>query len=393
MARLTREQHLFGPGPKRILALDGGGIRGVISLGILKSIETLLAARAPNKDDFRLAHYFDLIAGTSTGSIIATALALGMSVDRVKALYEDMSKILFPTTDIKGFLKFRRDAKKLDAVLTEEFGERTLASDDLQTGLMTCAKRIDTDSAWVLTNNPKSKFWESTDGAHTPNKDYPLRTVVRASAAAPTFFEPVVMKITEKNPQGFPEQAGAFVDGAISGHNSPALQALMTAILPSYKFCWPGGVDNMLLISVGTGIRRNKFRVEQFVKKAPADQAVEALKGLINATVLNNLAMLQALSEPNRAWPINSEIGGLDNEYLAEKPLMRFQRYDASLEDGDVAKALGLGGRSRQLQTRVARGLTEMDNGSARNVGYCFALGCVAGRSAVDADYPPQFNV
>ena len=68
MARLTREQHLFGPGPKRILALDGGGIRGVISLGILKAIETLLAARAPNKEDFRLAHYFDLIAGTSTGS-------------------------------------------------------------------------------------------------------------------------------------------------------------------------------------------------------------------------------------------------------------------------------------------------------------------------------------
>lgn len=392
MTILTRDQHLFGPGPKRILALDGGGVRGLISLGILSAIEKLLAERSGRGDQFRLADYFDLIAGTSTGSIIATALALGMTVERVKAMYDKMCPILFPRTEVKGVLKFRRDARKLDAVLSEQIGERTLASGDVRTGLMVCAKRIDTDSAWVLTNNPRGKFWDATDGSYTPNKDYPLKTIVRASAAAPTFFEPVVMTITEKTPRGFPEQPGAFVDGAISGHNSPALQALMTALLPSYKFNWKRGQDNLLLISVGTGMRRNRFTVDEFVRKAPADQAVEALKGLINATVKHNLALLQALSEPNRPWPIDAEIEGLEGELLTSEPLMRFQRYDTSLERGPVIEALGLATQKQAKQTEVLRGLESMDNGSADNAGHCYALGVVAGRSVSAADFPSAFD-
>ena len=69
------------PGPKRILALDGGGLRGIVSLAFLKRIEALLKERHGDDPDFRLCHYFDLIAGTSTGAIIAAGLAVGMSVD------------------------------------------------------------------------------------------------------------------------------------------------------------------------------------------------------------------------------------------------------------------------------------------------------------------------
>ena len=74
-------------GPKRILALDGGGLRGVLTLGMLREIETLLRARHGDDPDFRLCDYFDLIAGTSTGAIIAAALSLGMSVDEVHGHY------------------------------------------------------------------------------------------------------------------------------------------------------------------------------------------------------------------------------------------------------------------------------------------------------------------
>ena len=64
----TRDQHLANDAtPKRILALDGGGLRGILSLGLLQAIEDILRQRHGGGDAFRLSHYFDLIAGTSTG--------------------------------------------------------------------------------------------------------------------------------------------------------------------------------------------------------------------------------------------------------------------------------------------------------------------------------------
>ena len=80
---LSKQQHL-DPNipPKRILSLDGGGIRGILTLEYLGVIESMLRKRS-GRDDFRLCDYFDLIGGTSTGSIIAAGLACGMSVDEL----------------------------------------------------------------------------------------------------------------------------------------------------------------------------------------------------------------------------------------------------------------------------------------------------------------------
>ena len=80
---LTRDEHFNALGPKRILALDGGGLRGILTLGILRHVERVLDERHGGDASFRLCHYFDLIAGTSTGAIIAAALALEMSVEEV----------------------------------------------------------------------------------------------------------------------------------------------------------------------------------------------------------------------------------------------------------------------------------------------------------------------
>ena len=74
--------------PKRILALDGGGIRGILTLGYLKHIQTLLRKRHVN-EKLVLSDYYDLIGGTSTGAIIATCLVLGYDVDRIIELYRN----------------------------------------------------------------------------------------------------------------------------------------------------------------------------------------------------------------------------------------------------------------------------------------------------------------
>ena len=76
MKLIDRIQHR---GPKKLLAIDGGGIRGVLSLEVLQKIEDLLTAQS-NEQDFQLADYFDYIAGTSIGGIIAAGLSIGMSI-------------------------------------------------------------------------------------------------------------------------------------------------------------------------------------------------------------------------------------------------------------------------------------------------------------------------
>ena len=86
----TKQQHLDrASGPKRILALDGGGIRGILTLEYLGAMEKMLRQRS-DKDDLLLCDYFDLIGGTSTGSIIAAGLACGMTVADLQQLYRQI---------------------------------------------------------------------------------------------------------------------------------------------------------------------------------------------------------------------------------------------------------------------------------------------------------------
>jgi len=92
---MTLQQHLEPGGGKRILALDGGGIRGALTLGYLQRIEDILREEADNKESFRLSDYFDLIGGTSTGSIIAGCLAIGMKVEEITKLYMNLGGKIF----------------------------------------------------------------------------------------------------------------------------------------------------------------------------------------------------------------------------------------------------------------------------------------------------------
>src|ERR1700712_3057821 len=122
----TLSQH-FDPatGPKRILSLDGGGIRGALTLGYLKKIETVLREKE-NDPALVLSDYFDLIGGTSTGSIIAGALAIGMSVDEIVKMYMDLGGKIFgkkrsfwnPLQTLK-FLKAEYDYQALEDNLKE----------------------------------------------------------------------------------------------------------------------------------------------------------------------------------------------------------------------------------------------------------------------------------
>ncbi|MGO7952054.1 patatin-like phospholipase family protein, partial [Rhizobium ruizarguesonis] len=128
--RITR------PGPKRLLAIDGGGIRGVLALEILQRMEELL--RSDGRDQgFRLAHYFDYIAGTSTGGIIAAGLSMGMSVKEILDFYEECGAQMFVRAHILERLRYKFESEPLALKLKELFGKDTgFGSDRLQTLLL-----------------------------------------------------------------------------------------------------------------------------------------------------------------------------------------------------------------------------------------------------------------
>jgi patatin-like phospholipase/acyl hydrolase len=173
--------------------LDGGGIRGVLSLEILRKLENLLRA-ASGSQDYRLADYFDYISGTSTGGIIAAGLAIGMSVDNILQFYEQSGAQMFEPAKLWHRLSYRYDSEPLAKMLKSVFGEETqLGSESIETLLLLIMRNATTDSPWPISNNPFSKYNECNHSAC--NLKFPLWQLVRASTAAPVYFPPEVIVI------------------------------------------------------------------------------------------------------------------------------------------------------------------------------------------------------
>lgn len=324
----TLAQHLAPGGPKRILALDGGGIRGRLTLGILAGIERVLGGP--------LCDHFDLIGGTSTGSIIATGLALGWPVSRLIDLYDQLGASVFKSDFWKlGLWSAKFPTAPLEEALSSAFGNRTLGSADLKTGLCIVTKRLDTNSVWPLSNNPRGQYFgDPPPGrAYVPNKDLLLRQLVRASTAAPHYFDPEAITVNKGANGNHVE--GAFVDGGVSPHNNPSLQLLLLATLKGRGFEWPLGADRLQVVSVGTGTWGVKYDAADLVGKPAIENArLSLLSAMDDATELNEL-LLQWLSDSPVARVIDREVGTLAGDILGGlDPWVSYLRYNATLEPG-----------------------------------------------------------
>jgi uncharacterized protein len=236
-------------GPRKLLALDGGGIRGIVTLEVLAKIEGELQNKLGRDDDFLLADYFDYVAGTSTGAIIATCLSLGMRVDEIRDFYIDSGPAMFDKAILLRRLRYKYEdekiAEKLQGVIAQKTGEReaTLGSEAIRTYLLLVLRNATTDSPWPISNNPEAKY---NDRSRSDcNLDLPLWQLVRASTAAPTFFPPEMIIV---GPHRF-----LFVDGGVTMYNNPAFELFLMATVKPYKLQWPTGEDKMLLVSIGTG--------------------------------------------------------------------------------------------------------------------------------------------
>jgi hypothetical protein len=217
----------------RILSVDGGGYLGLAAASFLSGIEHHFNAKC--------AEQFDLFCGTSTGSIIALALATGMSADQVTSLYEELGSQVFPPSNRMG--RFRRqfmslfgarhDDAPLKSALERAFGDTTVGN------VRESGKKL-LVTAWSLTSGRPKVF--KTDHAEelSAHDGYLLRDIALASCAAPTYL-PVVPLVDPVS-----QVMERFCDGGVAA-NSPALLGYAEAV--SALRCSP---TDVLLLSIAT---------------------------------------------------------------------------------------------------------------------------------------------
>jgi hypothetical protein len=331
-------ERITKPGPKRLLSVDGGGIRGVLSLGILRRIEAILKMQSGGGAGFRLSHYFDYIAGTSTGGIIAAGLSIGMSVDEILSFYKEAGAQMFVRANLLRRLQYKFESEPLAEKLKEVFGASTkFGSDKIETLLLLVMRNATTDSPWPLSNNPYAKY--NDPQRYDDNLKFPLWQLVRASTAAPTYFPPEVIVLPSEDRTK--EKQFVFVDGGVTMYNNPAFQMFLMATLECYwprapkgQQGWSTGVDKLLIVSVGTGT-------------SPAVQQgldPDNMNLLFNATTIPSALMFAALNEQDvlcRVFgeclagdPLDRELGSLVPGIgpLSEgQKLFTYVRYNAEL--------------------------------------------------------------
>lgn len=331
--------------PKKLLALDGGGIRGVLSLEILAALESRL--RAHYGQDMKLADYFDYIGGTSTGAIIAAGLAFGKSIAEIRQQYETLGTKIFH----KRFLPLRARSFYRDRPLNHElvgfFGPgRTLGDPELKTLLLLVMHNSNTDSPWPLSNCTNAKYNRADRYLKSPpdrNLDISLTTLIRGSTAAPVYFPPQEIQIGARK--------FTFEDGGVTPFNNPAMLMFLMATLPEYGLGWPVGEDKLLIASVGTG---SSAAVHPNLLARNVNVLFEA-KNLpsvfMNGASTGQDLMCRAIGRTRAGDPIDLEVGDRVGAPGAAGSAFTYLRYNADLSAKALTKA-GITDPAKQAELR-----------------------------------------
>ena len=231
----TRRQPLPWPDDAtfKILSIDGGGIKGIFPAGVLTYLEENCLGGQPIGD------YFDLIAGTSTGGIIALGLGAGLTARSLLDLYVNEGHRVFPPEQrLRGKRLFRRlshnryDRTALDELLRETLGAITLRESRYRL-LIPATEAKHGDPAVYKTPHHPGYF---LDG------DKPMAEVAAATSAAPTYLKPVV------------QDGYILLDGGIWANN-PTMMGLVEALT-----CFMVQRENIAILSIGCG--QDGFRID-----------------------------------------------------------------------------------------------------------------------------------
>lgn len=240
--------------PYKILALDGGGFRGTMTVQILLKVE----AEIREKYNCALHEYFDLVTGTSTGSLLAAGIALGLTAEELMGLYRDKGEMIFPKAKrderkwrfLRAYIPglaalglYDNDEGGLGKALRSTRGFKQSIS-DIPKGhpilLIPAYNLKDRRIDWFCSNHPQGEgnkpMWYD---------DIPIWKICASSSAAPTFFPPFKLK-----------DDAAFIDGGIAVNN-PALIGITHALYLPYEDALENPpnfkLDDLAVLSIGTG--------------------------------------------------------------------------------------------------------------------------------------------
>ncbi len=343
--RRTYEGRQLADGPKRLLALDGGGIRGILSVEVLDTIESQLRERYG--PETRLGDYFDYVGGTSAGAIMASAIAVGKTVAEMREAYARLAANVFQRRGMRLRLGSRYRDAPLIAELDRVLGEgRTLGDPALLSLLLIVLHNAVTDSAWPLSNCTRATFNRANRLlTHDRNLDFPLTTLVRGSTAAPFYFPPQEIEVGGNRYR--------FRDGGVTPFTNPALLLALMATLPEYGLCWPAGEEALLVVSIGTG---SAPAVHRGGIGSSIDAVVDAknlVSSVMNGSSIGQDLVCRALGRTRLGAEIDAEFGSrLGVPGIGGTSLFSYVRYDADLSDASLAS---IGIRAPQAQQRVRK--------------------------------------
>lgn len=244
-----------------ILSIDGGGIKGIIPGVILKYIEKQL--QKDNKQQ-KIGDYFDLIAGTSTGGILACCYLMPTvnkkakySAEDALALYlHDGNKIFHNPLHSKISRGFGLWDEKYNVAALEDYLKSFFGNETLHNFIKPCLI-----TSYEITER-KAHFFSSAYAQEEFN-NFKVRDVARATSAAPTFFEPALI-------ESLTGQQFALVDGGLFANN-PALCAYAEArkinfssVLNNPEKPDKPTAKDMIILSIGTGTVKTPYHYNDF---------------------------------------------------------------------------------------------------------------------------------
>jgi len=321
-----------------LLSLDGGGTRGVFSIQVLKRMEQLLRQNY-GRDNFVLADHFDFIGGTSTGAIIAALLSWGETMETVERFYLDQAKKVFAKRTWLKVFRYKFHAHELENLLRNHFsdddesGQKTpalLGSKKLRTLYLCVMRNATTGAPWIITNSPHGMWNQGYRDDN--NLKIPLYQLIRASTAAPVYFEPQEIEATD-------QKKWMFIDGAITPYNNPAFIMYLTATQSCYGNNWKDGTDQMRIVSVGTARRRVKFTKLRSSQINVGDQVAHSLLALIDSNNQQQDMLCRTFGYCLWGEPIDSEVGDLIAKELPPPPVHKrflYTRYNHNLTPDEL---------------------------------------------------------
>ena len=248
---------------QRILSLDGGGIRGLVTCRWLEGVDAAL--RKAGKPG--LLRGFDLVAGSSTGALIACGLATGRDPATLADLYREHRHTIFPGIAgrlwsragrfvVQGPSAPKYDGKGLDKVLKKVFGDARLG--DAKIPLLVTS---------YDTIQRKAVIFKSFNAAH---RDLPMWEVCRASASAPTYFPAHAMTVEGHR--------RALIDGGVVANN-PTACAIAEALRKDARV---DHTQDLVVLSVGSGERNRPIDLKSAQEWGALEWAVPIIDVLFD---------------------------------------------------------------------------------------------------------------